>query len=72
MICPNGFGVYDRPGPEFQVAKVWFTCANPRNVVGDWSAINLVRVRGNPETRGVNVLADVKAETCKVSWFIHG
>lgn len=68
LVCPQGNGVYEVE-TEFQTGKVWFTLHNPRNVPDDWSKINLVRVV--PCEGGLNVVAEVKSDDCKVSWFIH-
>jgi len=68
MQCPKGTGVYQQP-TEFHCGKVWFTAHNPKNVAADWSQINLVRVTPVPD--GLAVVADVKSDECKVSWFVH-
>lgn len=68
-VCPQGTNVSNTEQLQFTPQQIWFTAHNPREVVDDWTQINLVRVLSIQD--GVSIISDVKSTECKVSWFGH-
>lgn len=68
-VCPQGNNIFTTDQLQFTPQQIWFTAHNPRKVTDDWTKINMIRVLSIE--KGVSIIANVKSEECKVSWFGH-